>query len=302
MATVGFLFIRSAFTLAEQIAPRLTGRAAFALFCRTPDPARVSPREAEVLRTAAPFMAEARHHWLATRHGCVVAHDFRSAAGQGAPVVLVVHGWGSRSEHMRSIVESLRAEGFRVIALDLPGHGASPGRRLNMAVAVAAVRSAADWFGPFAALVGHSFGGAVILNAVAGSVNGIAPVVAKRLVLVSAPSSMPAVFEDFGRFLGLGTRAQTALAAEVERVTGHPLEDFVGAEQLRINAIPTLAIHAPDDKEVPFEEARRFEASGAHVRLLRVPGRGHRRILADDEVAAAVSRFALFGEAEAAAS
>lgn len=301
MATIGYLAFRSAFALAEQIAPRLTGRAAFELFCRTPNPSRVSQREAAVLRDASPFMAEARHHWLPTPHGCVVAHDFRSVAGHGAPAVLVLHGWRSRTEHMRTIVETLNGEGFRVIALDLPGHGMSPGRRLNMAIAVAAVRAAADWFGPFAAIVGHSFGGAVAVNAVAGSVRGVAPVAAKRLVLVSAPSSMPAIFEDFSRFLGLGTKAQLALARQVERVAGHPLEDYVGSEQLRVLDIPTLAIHAPDDKEVPFEEARRFEAAGRHVRLMRAPGRGHRRILADGEVAAAIAGFALFGEDAAAA-
>lgn len=302
MATVGFLLFRSAFALAEQIAPRLTGRAAFELFCRTPHPARVSQREAEVLREAVPFMAEARHHWLATPHGCVVAHDFRGPEGAHAPVALVIHGWRSRTEHMRTIVEALRGEGFRVIALDLPGHGASPGRRLNLAIAVAAVRAAADWFGPFATVVGHSFGGAVAVNALAGSVRGVAPVEARRLVLVSAPSSMPALFEDFGRFLGLGSRTQVALAREVERVAGRPLADFVGDEQLRGMPVPTLAIHAPDDKEVPFEEARRFEAAGEHVRLMRVPGRGHRRILADGEVTEAIAAFALHGELAAEGS
>ena len=46
MATFGYLLFRSAFALAEQIAPSLTGRAAFELFCRTPDPDRVTGREA----------------------------------------------------------------------------------------------------------------------------------------------------------------------------------------------------------------------------------------------------------------
>lgn len=293
MATFGFLLIRSAFTLAEQIAPRLTGRAAFELFCRTPDPKRVSPREASVLDGAAAFMDEARHHRLPTRHGCVVAHDFRGKAGSHAPTALVIHGWRSRTEHMRYVIEALRGDGFRVIALDLPGHGASSGRRLNMATAVAAVRAAADWFGPFAVAVGHSFGGAVAINAAAGSIAGVAPIDTGRLVLISAPSSMPAIFEDFGRFLGLGTRTQVALADEVQRVAGHPLEDFVGAVQLRALSVPTLAIHAPDDKEVSFDNARRFEEAGSHVRLMRAPGRGHRRILADREVAAAIADFAL---------
>lgn len=296
MAAIGYLVLRSAFALAGQIAPRLAGRVAFELFCRTSNPLRVSSREAAALRDATSFMAQARHHWIPSGKGCVVVHEFRGASIGKTPTVLVLHGWGSRTQHMRTIVEDMRREGFRVICLDLPGHGMSPGRRLNIALAVAAVRVTADWFGPFHTVVGHSFGGAVAVNAVAGSVRGIAPVAADRLVLVSSPSSMPAIFEDFGRFLGLAAKTQIALAGQVERVAGNPLEDFVAADQLRVLGIPTLAIHAPEDKEVPFEEARRLEAAGPHVTLMRAPGRGHRRILRDSEIAAAIAGFAV-GEA-----
>jgi len=301
MATVGFLLFRSAFTLAEQIAPTLTGRAAFELFCRTRNPTRLSTREEAAVRAAAPFMAEARRKHLTSRHGCFVAYDFPGEAGQGAPTVLVVHGWGSRAAHMRAHIGALRDVGYRVIALDLPGHGASPGRRLNLAIAVEAVRTAADWFGPFAGIVGHSFGGAIALNAVAGSIRDVAPVEARRLVMISSLSSMPALFDDFGRFLGLGTRTQTALAERVHAVAGHPLENYVGAQQLRELKVPTLAVHAPDDKEVAFENARQFEAAGGHVLLLRAPGLGHRRILADGRVASTVAHFMLSGEVETTA-
>lgn len=301
MATVGFLLFRSAFALAEQIAPALTGRAAFELFCRTRNPARLSAREAQVLRASAPFMAEARRKHLTSRHGCFVAHDFPGAAGQGAPTVLVLHGWNSRTEHMRAPIAALREAGYRVVALDLPGHGASPGRRLNLAIAVEAVRTAADWFGPFAGIVGHSFGGAVALNALAGSIRGIAPVEARRLVMIASPSSMPALFDDFSRFLGLGTRTQMALAERVHAVAGRPLEDYVGAQQLQGLSVPTLVVHAPDDKEVTFDNARRFEAAGGHVALMRAPGLGHRRVLADGRVAEAVADFVLYGETPTAA-
>ncbi|TKT79179.1 alpha/beta hydrolase [Aquamicrobium sp. LC103] len=291
MATFGFQVIRSIFSVAEHFAPRLSGRAAFALFCRTADPNRVSGKEASMIADAAAFMAEARHHCLTTNYGRVTAHDFRPAA-EGAPRALVIHGWGSRTEHMRRVVESLRDEGFRVISLDLPGHGASSGRYLNMAVAVAAVHATAQWLGPFQAVVGHSFGGAVAVNAAAGSVRGFDPISAQRLVLIASPSSMPALFEDFGRFLKLGPRTQTALAERVQVVAGRPLEDYVAATQLRELGIPTLVVHAPDDKEISFENARQFEDAGRHVRLMRAPGRGHRRILADGEVTAAVAAFA----------
>ena len=83
--------------------------------------------------------------------------------------MLVIHGWASRTEYMKPLIESFRDAGYRVVALDLPGHGHSSGRRLTMLHALDAARVAGEWFGPFAAIVGHSFGGAVAANAVAGT-------------------------------------------------------------------------------------------------------------------------------------
>ncbi|MVA97658.1 alpha/beta fold hydrolase [Nitratireductor sp. CAU 1489] len=293
MASFPLTVIRSAFRIADHIAPRLAGRAAFELFCRTPHPQRVSDRERRALDQAAPFMAEARLHRLTTRSGCVAAYDFRPPPGtERRRTVLVIHGWRSRSDHMVAIIDALRRDGARVIAIDLPGHGKSAGRRLNMANAVEAAATAGAWFGPFEAVIGHSFGGAVAVNALVGSVSGVEKLVAERLVLVSAPNSMPSFFAEFGRMLDLGPRAQTALFDHVERLTGRPLEDYVGADQLARHRFPTLVLHAPCDKEVPAENARAYDDAGPHVRLVWAPGLGHRRILAGPGVLAELTRFA----------
>ena len=165
-----------------------------------------------------------------------------------------------------------------------------------MARAVRAVAVADQWFGPFAAVVGHSFGGAVAANATVGSIRGVEPVRAARLVMVSAPSSMPALFGDFGQFLSLGARTQTALAERVTAIAGRPLSDFVVAEQLAGKAVPTLVIHAPDDREVSPREAEAIAAAGAHVSLDWAPGLGHRRILSDARVSQRIAAFACGGD------
>lgn len=291
MAPFGLKVIRGVFGFGERIAPALTGRAAFELFCRTPSPKKMTEGERRAVTRASSFMTEARHHRLKTRSGCIVAHEFRPQGRAIAGTVLVMHGWRSRTEYMRALIEGYRDAGYRVISLDLPGHGQSPGRRLNLVSAVEAAEQVGQWFGPFAAIVGHSFGGAVAANAAAGSVPGIPPLATECLVLVAAPSSMPAVFADFSRMLNVGPRSQKAMAGRVKSISGRPLDEFMGERQLAETPIPALVIHAPDDKEVPAWHAQRYADAGPHVRLHWANGLGHRRILADRSIVARAVDF-----------
>jgi pimeloyl-ACP methyl ester carboxylesterase len=296
MTSIGVKVIRGLFGAAERFAPGIGGKAAFELFCRTPNPRRLSEGERRAVERAAGFMEEARHHRLTLAGRCVVAHEFRPPKGwtggrENAGTVLVLHGWRSRTEYMKSLIEAYRDAGFRVVSLDLPGHGGSSGRRLNLATAVRAAHAAGEWFGPFAAIVGHSFGGAVAVNAVAGSITGIPPLAASKLVLIAAPSSMPVLFSDFGRYLRLGPRTQSAMAKQVGRIAGRPLDEFTGARQLAETPLPTLVVHAPDDREVPASHAELFAKAGEHVRLRWAPGLGHRRILSDPAIVEAALGF-----------
>lgn len=292
MASFPLKVIRSAFGVGEHVAPSLTGLVAFELFCRTPGTRSLSANERRAIADASSFMSEARHHRVKTRGDCVRVNEFRPAPGkERRGTVLVVHGWRSRTEYMRAVIEGLRDAGFRVMSLDLPGHGNSSGRRLNLAKAVDAVETASQWFGPFDAVVGHSFGGAVAVNAAAGSIAGIPAIAPKRLVLIASPESMPEVFEQFGRMINIGPRSHSAMDRRVQRIAGRPLRDFVGAAQLALLPIPTLVIHASDDREVSAENARRYASAGSHVRLHWADGLGHRRILADPAVVAETVRF-----------
>lgn len=235
-------------------------------------------------------MSEARRHCLTTRYGVVTAFEFRPAT-RFRHTVLVLHGWASRTEFMKALIEGCRDAGYRVVSLDLPGHGHSAGRKLTMASAVEAVHAAEAWLGPFDAVIGHSFGGAVAVNSIAGSVSGTPPLDAGRLVLIAAPSSMPAIFRHYGQALNLGKRSYDRFAAGVEAIAGRPLAYYVGADRLAELVVPTLVLHASDDREVSADEARRYAGAGGHVRLQWADGLGHRRILSDPGVVTAVVGF-----------
>jgi pimeloyl-ACP methyl ester carboxylesterase len=81
------------------------------------------------------------------------------------PIVLV-HGAFHGAWCWRPVVEGLRAAGAQVEAIDLPGHGASEAPMSDLYGDAAAVRQALEALDQPAILCGHSYGGAVISEAV----------------------------------------------------------------------------------------------------------------------------------------
>jgi pimeloyl-ACP methyl ester carboxylesterase len=283
--------IRLGFGITGRLAPDAAGRMAFRLFCTTPSRKPATEKARKVLADAQPIMARAQRVMLPISSGAVATHYFAPLVGQCSETVLVTHGWGSRTEHMLPIVEGLRSSGRAVVALDLPGHGASSGRTLNMALAAEAVDAAWRQFGPFATMVGHSFGGAVVVNAAYGSICHVPPRTPERLVTISAPNSLPLVFEGFADWIGLSPGSRNALYGEVRRVAGRPLEKFVGARQISALKRPTLVIHAHDDKEVSVDNAYGLVGAGPHVEVFWADGYGHRRILSGPDVSQTLVEF-----------
>ncbi|MEO4040929.1 alpha/beta hydrolase [Hoeflea sp. CAU 1731] len=283
---------RLVFDIAGRISPDTAGALAFRLFSRTPSkkPSTVKARRA--LDDARSRMVSASRTQLVISTGCVNAHHFRGSNRiHSAETVLVVHGWGSRSEYMITLIERIRDSGRNVVAIDLPGHGQSSGRSLTMANAVEAIDAAWREFGPFSAVVGHSFGGAVALNSARGTVCGVTARTPRKLVLISAPNNIAEVFVQFAEWIGLPEAARGALYDRVQKVTGRPLSCFVGTRLLAAMPIPAMVIHAPDDKEVSWTAAEEFVAAGSHVRLERAEGLGHRRILNAPEIGSLIAEF-----------
>ncbi|OYU49716.1 MAG: alpha/beta hydrolase [Rhizobiales bacterium PAR1] len=281
--------IRPVVRLSSLISPRTTGRLAFHLFCTPIGHAKVNDTTPQGRAARALF---ARATARQVTHGCGYVQTFRfEPEGVSRGTVLVLHGWTGQSLFMAGFIEPLLAQGFRVIAMDMPGHGASSGRRLNFALGIEAISAVVRDEQPLAGIVAHSFGGAVALAAVAGGVEGFPPITARRVVTVASPRAMQGYGRQFSQQLGLTQRGHHAFEAEVLAVAGRPMESFCGAEYLRRTLVPTLVMHAPDDKEIPFSDAEALAEAGSHVELRAMPGLGHRRILMSRAVQQAAAEF-----------
>lgn len=292
MASLLEKITRAGFRIADAVSPEKAGELAFRLFTRTRSTKPQSEKERIALDKARVRMAEAETVRLMIPGSVVATHVFRpSVTDDNGGRVLIVHGYRSRSDHMVAMADTLVAAGFTAVCLDLPGHGASTGRVLHLPKAVEAIDAAWRQHGPFDAFVGHSFGGPSVLAAAAGAILHVPRRQPKRIVTIAAPSDMGDVFRWAGEFFGLSPAAQRSFESQVMRVAGRPLSEFRVDRMAHDLSVPMLVIHAEDDKEVAFENARTIAALGSHVELFRANGYGHRRIVSAPPVTAAVADF-----------
>jgi hypothetical protein len=273
-----------------KVFPGLAARAGFELFCRTDNPGKPNAKQRNAIAKAAPLMAQARMHRLKISTGCVAAHEFRPQ-GKERGRILVLHGWRSRTDFMARMIMSLVEDGWRVVGLDLPGHGQSHGRRLTVRLGVEAVTQASEWLGPFDTVIGHSFGGIVAVNSAIGGITGFKPIPFAKLAVISSPNSFPELFAGLSDAYGFGEPARAAMGRVVEEIAGNPVPFYVLADQLKRFEGHVLSVHAPDDKEVAYRDGRAISGAGQHVTHLAFDGLGHRRIVADTQVFDALKSF-----------
>ena len=205
--------------------------------------------------------------------------------GGPGPIVLMMHGWSGRPTQFRHLVAPLVAAGRQVIALDAPAHGRSPGDEAHPLAFTEAVLEAAGELRHVEAVVGHSMGGAAVMLALAQQR------FADRAVVFGAPAAMSRVLERFARTIALPGPAKRAFFAIVDRHVGVPARELDVARYDSALAIPGLVVHDRDDDSVPFAEAETIARAWPASRLIATQGLGHRRVLSDAGVVAAVTRF-----------
>lgn len=189
--------------------------------------------------------------------------------------VLIVHGLGEHSGRYEHVGAAMTAAGFRVSSFDLPGHGATAGRRAyvehfsHFLDAIDLVRPAE---GPLV-LYGHSMGGLVALQYAldrippavlvlsAPAVDGnapawqrkAAPILGKVLPHAAIPNPFesdaisrdPAVVDEYDNDPLVTTKTTARLGAEIFAA----MEDVQAS--LEDLTVPTLVIHGGADTIVP---------------------------------------------------
>lgn len=266
--------LRAGFAIGSLLAPEATARRAGRLFC-TPFAKRRAP----------PLPSE-----VGAEVGIVDIDGLRIATyawgdPSRQPYVLFAHGWASNGLRIAPWIAPLRAAGYAVVGFDQAGHGRSGGRRTNLVEFACHLLAIGNRFGPAAAVIGHSLGGAAAAVALA---NGLK---ARRAVLVAPPADPLLVADQFAGMIGMARHLARRMFAQFERSMRFAVEDLQAQHLAPGIGAPALVVHDLEDREVPWSEGERYARYWQQARLLSTRGLGHHRVMDDAAVIDAAMRF-----------
>lgn len=232
--------------------------------------------------------------------------------GEGRPL-LILHGWGSRSDNWQKVGEMLAKNGIKVIIPDLPGFGQS-----DKPLTAWSLDDYCDFVEEFVKvlnlekfyLLGHSFGGALAIKC------GLKfPEKIDKLFLISAACFRRKTFKNkFFKFLSKFIKIKTPFLRKVF----YRKSDYLSTEgvmkdtYLKIIAedlsevlskvqVPTVIIWGEKDKVTPLkhgrlikekiQDSRLRQGFGGQAKLEIIPNVGHDlNLTAPDELAELISK------------
>jgi pimeloyl-ACP methyl ester carboxylesterase len=187
------------------------------------------------------------------------------------------------------LAQSLAQAGLVPLILELPAHGHSLGSSSSLpqfarAIEYVAARLAEKQVA-LQGVVAHSLGAAATAWC-AG--RGLA---VQRLVLIAAADAPRGYTHMFAKVFGLSEATRAGMQRRIEAQEAMTMAQFDAASTSPRIMQPTLVVHDEQDNINHFGGAQRYMAHLPQAQLLATQGLGHRKILWDKNVSAAVIRF-----------
>ena len=210
--------------------------------------------------------------------------------GEGEETIILAHGWASRGTRLGNFAEPLNKKGFRVISFDMPAHGDSEGKTTNLFEGSEIISQIYEKFSPVRAIIGHSFGGMALSNAIHRHNLNV-----KRAVIVASPFTMNYIIESFRELINITTKVKDMMIARIQKrfkenrnlnILELSVDSFAGELKM-----PFLVIHDKEDKDVPYSQGEGYANSLPNVEFVTTTGLGHRRILKDPEIINKIVEF-----------
>jgi pimeloyl-ACP methyl ester carboxylesterase len=202
------------------------------------------------------------------------------AWGDDGPAILLVHGWEGHTGRMIPLVEPLLNAGYRVFALDAPGHGLSPQAKTHLLDVGQAIRAMMEQHGPFHGVIAHSFGAAATAIMLEDE-PGLMP---EKLVLLSPMRDLQQHFDIFARIGRLSPTMRERVHELAAGRVGRHFEQVSTVEAVRKLKRPGLVIHDRDDTLIPYDTGLSVASNWHGAQFITTEKLGHRLALKDADI------------------
>ncbi len=201
--------------------------------------------------------------------------------------VLLIHGWEGAATDFSHFFEPLEDYGFEVVAVDLPGHGQSSFSQLNAVTVAELIVELEKEYGPFCAVIGHSFGAFSLGYTLSHfpQFSGI------PFVSIGSPTKLKTVITNFVNVLGLSPLQLQYINARIEKDFNIKVNDFELGKFLKSHSGPCMVVHDRLDTIVPVERLTDIKKQTNAPKYLITEGLGHNRILRDIHVVEDIRTF-----------
>lgn len=271
---VFFWTLTRIFKVLGVVSPKLAGKLALRLFM-IPPKFGTPKRETAVKDSAINSTISVQD-----RNICI-----RRWGDENNPRVLLSHGWGGRCLQFHAFIQPLVDAGFHVVGFDVPAHGDSEGKFTNMIDVASVIANIEKEFGPFEAIIGHSFGTGTALLAMDKF-----HIKANKVVLIGYFSEVKFIIKLFGDLFELRQTTLDAMRSiAMDKFSTHfgiswSWDDISPTQTIKSNKADLLLIHDDQDHEVPQEQALPLQEAAPHAKVMTTSGFGHRKILMNKDV------------------
>ncbi len=200
-------------------------------------------------------------------------------ADESAPLIIIMHGWGSNSEHMLPIAATFYRAGMNVLLLDSRCHGQSDADTYSALPRFAEdILHGLDYarenlpFNGKVVLLGHSVGAAATLYA-ATKRDDIS-----ALISLSSFAHPRWLMQRYFQTFKLPWPLIEFLLFYIQWIIGHKFAEIAPVNSIKKLNIPVLLVHGTDDTTVPLEDARAIQNNNPDAELLIIDGANHESV------------------------
>jgi pimeloyl-ACP methyl ester carboxylesterase len=201
---------------------------------------------------------------------------------------LILHGFESSAFNFDRYIKPMVKKGYEVVSMDAPAHGKSEGKTINLVQYIQMIEETFNRFGPFEAIMGHSFGGL----AASLYLEKHPPKFRPHFVLIAPATETTTAMRTFFQVLQLNQAVQLEFQRQVEQRVGFKPAHFSISRVAPKLKAEMLWAHDEGDDMTPWQDAEKVQQMQLpHIRFFVTSGLGHRRIYRDNQVSKMVIDF-----------